>query len=41
MRGKTERNLAEHWNISLQQARVRICRTRKRIFRRWQTDSNS
>lgn len=38
--GKTEHDLAEHWNISVKQARVRICRTKKRIFQLWQTNSN-
>ena len=40
LRGKTEYSLAQYWNISVKQARVRICRTRKRIFQLWQTDSN-
>ena len=40
LQGKTERNLAEYWHISVKQARVRVCRTKKRIFQLWQTDSN-
>lgn len=40
LRGKTEYSLAQYWNISVKQARVRICRTKKRIFQLWQTDSN-
>ena len=39
LRGKTELDLAKYWNIPLQQAHVRVCRTRKRIFQLWQTDS--
>lgn len=40
LRGKTDCQLAKHWNIPVKQARVRISRTKKRIFQRWQTDSN-
>ena len=39
LRGKTDCHLAQHWKIPIKQARVRISRTKKRIFRLWQTDS--